>query len=574
MGTKRQPGKKRKSHRDSQAAQATSSLAERALVLLERRSLGIFVTLVLIASIRIIATYTVFNRTSDEPPHIACGMEWLDKGVYRWEPQHPPLARVAAALGPYLLGIRSQGTVKTSLFSMTYEGIAILDRDHQYDLTLALARLGILPFFWIACLVVYWWGKRYFGAAVGALAVFLFSFLPPVLAHAGLATTDMALTAFLGAAFLSGLIWVEEPTRARAIWFGASSGLMVLSKFSCLAFLPASVVVALVWYLFAERPKVAWLARAVRERLPSFGLAVLVACLAIWAGYRFSFGKVEFANLRLPAPELYRGIRTVIAHNAEGHWGYLLGQRSGTGWWYFFEVTLAVKTPLAFLILLGSGVALALRRQERYRRPWLPLAFAAGILLVGVFSRINIGLRHVLPVYIGFAVLTALAVVRLLELTETRKWVRIALPLLVVWLAGSSLLSHPDYLAYFNELVGSEPEKILVDSDLDWGQDLKRLAKRLHEVGAQEVAFLPFSLGDLEHEMGFPPIHGIDVQRPSPGWNAVGVSCWKELRLGLGDDHPEITLWPDRVQPLERVGKSILLYYFPYPTENLAAPAR
>jgi hypothetical protein len=548
------------------------------LAFLERHGLALCLALVLIASIRIIATYTVFNHTADEPAHIACGMEWLDKGVYRWEPQHPPLARVATALGPYLLGVRSQGTAWTDRYSMFHEGSAILYRDHHYDLTLALARLGILPFFWIACLVVYWWGKRYFGAAVGALAVFLFSFLPPVLAHAGLATTDMALTAFLGAAFLSGLVWMEQPTRTHAIWFGASSGLMILSKFSCLAFFPASAAVALAWYLFSERPKMARLARAVRERLPSFGLAVLVACLLIWAGYRFSSGKVEFANLRLPAPEIFRGIQQVIEHHARGHHAYLLGQRSDRGWWYFFEVALGVKTPLAFLIPLGFGVALALPRQQRYRRLWLPLAFAAGILLVGVFSRINIGLRHVLPVYIGFAVLTAVAVVRLLELTETRKWVRIALPLLVVWLAGSSLLSHPDYLAYFNELGGSEPEKILVDSDLDWGQDLKRLAERLHEAGAREVTFLPaiiVDLADLEREHGFPPIRDkVDVLRPNPGWNAVEATCWKELRLGLGDEHPEVTLWPDRAKPLERVGKSILLYYFPYPAEGSAAATR
>jgi hypothetical protein len=551
-------------------------LGATSLALLERRSLAFSLALVLIASIRIIATYTVFNHTSDEPAHIACGMEWLDKGVYRWEPQHPPLARVATALGPYLLGVRSQGTVDRNRFSKFVEGTAILYRGHHYDLTLALARLGTLPFFWIACFVVYWWGKRCFGAAVGALAVFLFSFLPPVLAHAGLATTDMALTAFLGAAFLSGLVWTEQPTLVHAIWLGASSGLMVLSKFSCLAFFPASVVVALAWYLFSERPKMVWLARAVKERLPSFGLAVLVACLLIWAGYRFSFGKVEFFNLHLPAPELYRGIQQVMEHNTAGHSGYLLGQRSATGWWYFFEVALAVKTPLAFLILLGFGVTLALRRQDRFRRPWLPLTFAGGILLVGMFSRINIGLRHVLPVYIGFAVLTALAVVRLLQLTETRKWVRIALPLLVVWLAGSSLLSHPDYLAYFNELGGSEPEKILVDSDLDWGQDLKRLARRLHEVGAQEVSFLQVFVADLEREHGFPPIRDkMDVQNPSPGWSAVEVTGWKGTRMGLGDRYPKAILWPDRVPPLERVGKSILLYYFPYPAGVPAAtPAR
>ena len=170
---------------------------------LERHGRTIAVALVLFASIRIIATYTVFSHTYDEPAHIACGMEWLDKGVYRWEPQHPPLARVATALGPYLLGTRCQNTPNVDLASMTKEGLAILYYGHHYDLTLELARLGVLPFFWIACLVVYWWGRRYFSASVAVVAVFLFSFLPPVLAHAGLATTDMALTAFLGAAFLS-----------------------------------------------------------------------------------------------------------------------------------------------------------------------------------------------------------------------------------------------------------------------------------------------------------------------------------------------------------------------------------
>ena len=176
--------------------------------------------LVLVASIRIIATYTVFSHTYDEPAHIACGMEWLDKGVYQWEPQHPPLARVATALGPYLLGTRCQNTPNVDLASMTKEGLAILYYGHHYDLTLELARLGVLPFFWIACLVVYWWGRRYFSPSVAVVAVFLFSFLPPVLAHAGLATTDMALTAFLGAAFLCGLIWVEHPTLGHAALFG------------------------------------------------------------------------------------------------------------------------------------------------------------------------------------------------------------------------------------------------------------------------------------------------------------------------------------------------------------------
>ena len=234
--------------------------------------------------------------------------------------------------------------------------------------------------------------RRYFGAATAVAALAFFSFLPPVLAHAGLATTDMALTAFLAAAFVTGQIWMEEPSRRHAVWFGACTGLAVLSKLSTLAFLPAGAAAALAVYVLAERPGIAPLAAAMKARIPSLAVAVAVACLVIWAGYRFSFQKV-------PAPELFAGIEQVRQHNQAGHPGYLLGRRSSTGFWFFYPVALAVKTPLGFLVLLAFGVAL-LRKE---RGVWIPLAIAAAILAVGAASRINIGLRHVLPVYAAFA---------------------------------------------------------------------------------------------------------------------------------------------------------------------------
>src|SRR5579871_2235257 len=147
---------------------------------IKKHSLLIFFALTAIASVRIVSTYHVFSHTSDEPAHIACGMEWLSKGVYKYEPQHPPLARVAAALGPFLAGLRSQGKP-----DMSQEGLVLLAKDGHYDRNLALARLGILPFFWIATLVVYLWAKRYFGEPSAAISVLLFTFLPSVLAHAG-----------------------------------------------------------------------------------------------------------------------------------------------------------------------------------------------------------------------------------------------------------------------------------------------------------------------------------------------------------------------------------------------------
>src|SRR5262249_35710313 len=158
--------------------------------------------------------------------------------------------------------------------------------------------------------------------------------------------------------------------------------------------------------------------------------------------------------MTLPAPELFAGIRQVLDHNRAGHPSYLLGQVSPAGFWYFYPVALAVKTPIPFLLLLLAGTALVFTRFGRSRRLWIPLAFSLGILIVGIFSRINIGIRHVLPVYMGFALLGGAALVRAVESSRGSRLIGAALTL---WFVGSSVLAHPDYLAYFNAFAGDEP---------------------------------------------------------------------------------------------------------------------
>jgi len=223
---------------------------------------------------------------------------------------------------------------------------------------------------------------------------------------------------------------------------------------------------------------------------------------------------------------------------------------------------LAVKTPLPFLALLLFGAWLCFRQQAN-RWVCLALAFSLGILIFSVlFSRINIGVRHILPVYMGFSIVAAAGALRLLELSRTANWAGWTLGLLLLWLVATSALSHPDYLPCFNALAGDEPEKIVVDSDLDWGQDMKRLSKRLREVGARQVTFNPFILAYLEAVHGFPPIRPMDPQAPSPGWNAVSLTMLKSARLGLYKEHPEVQLWPERIKPTERVGAGVLLWYF------------
>jgi hypothetical protein len=482
------------------------------------------ILLVVIASARIISTYTVFNHTVDEPDHLAAGMEWLSAGKYLYEDQHPPLARVMGALGPYLAGERWYGGPDSY-----HEGYRILGHDAHYDRVLALGRLGILPFFWIASTVVFLWALRIAGPAAALCSTLLFTALPPVLAHSGLITTDMAAAAWIGAAALASLYWAERPDRRRAVLFGVAIGLACLSKFSALVFLPAA--------LLAMHRGLLW-----RHRR-SLAIACALAFLVIWAGYRFSFARVEYLHLRLPAPRFFTGLATLWAHNAAGHASYLLGRTSPAGFWYYYPVALAIKTPIALLLLLACGAALQLCRR--------PLAFCGAILICALASRINIGVRHVLPIYLGLAVIGGGVAAAMLRRRATR-WI---LAGLLLWQVASGALQHPDYLAYANEIAGSHPENFLADSDLDWGQDMKRLASRLRQAGATEVTFEPFlkTFPTLAGD-AFPRILPVDPDHPALGWNAVSVSTWKIFGV------PQ---WASRMPPQERVGRSILLWHFP-----------
>src|SRR5260370_3464724 len=184
--------------------------------------------LVAIASLRIAAPCSVLRLTGDAPAHFACGLEFLQKHVYHYEPQHPSLARMMTALGPYMEGARLRGN-----FSFGEEGVEVIVHSHDPQRTVNLMRLGILPFFWLACLVVFFWARRISGPAVAVIATGLFTMIPAVLAHAGLATTDMALAACLGAAFYSLVLWAETPGWKYSLLLGVTTAFTTLSKFTC-----------------------------------------------------------------------------------------------------------------------------------------------------------------------------------------------------------------------------------------------------------------------------------------------------------------------------------------------------
>ena len=123
-------------------------------------------------------------------------------------------------------------------------------------------------------------------------------------------------------------------------------------------------------------------------------------------------------------------------------------------------------------------------------------------------------------------------------------------------------VAHPDYLAYFNELAGDKPEAILIDSDLDWGQDMKRLALRLRDLHIEEIHYLPSVYPDWS-EVLLPTIHALDIEHPSRGWHAANITTLMLRERDLHLKFPNAHFWPEVIEPTERVGKGILLWHLP-----------
>lgn len=518
-----------------------------------------------LAVARVAATYTVFNSTYDEPAHVACGMEWLRGGTYTCDLQHPPLARIATALGLFLKGSR----LPDQPLSFYEQGNAILYSQGHYWSNLTWARLGTLPFLVLLCAVAFLWARSYFSEAAGFWAVLLLACTSPILGHAGLATNDVACAAGVALALYRFARWLEQPDIARCLWWGLATAFAVLCKFSSIPFLFACYALGLLAVVRAP----------FRRRLAQIGLATCLFFATAWAAYGFHvnppamfYGHQHpvidgFVNSRpllhrvwngvmttpLPLSEAMMGVLDLSVHNALGHDSYLLGQWSRSGWWYFFPVVLAVKTPAGLLALALCGFGFVLGRLRKTSWPQvLTAVFPLAILAVCMAARIDLGVRHILPIYPLLAILAGHAVTALFR--HSRFLAAVA-ALLVAWVVADSWRAQPDYMAHFNEFAGSHPENILCESDLDWGQDLHRLSGRLKQRGIQNVSIAYFVTARLD-EAGLPHYELLSPAEPARGYLAVSL---RQLNLDYRKNGSFAWLKP--YAPMERIGKSIDLFY-------------
>jgi len=500
---------------------------------------------------RIVATYDVFGVTFDEPAHIAAGMQLLDRDKFTYEPMHPPLARIAVGLGPYLAGYRAQdgGDMWIEGRRLFYSASSGPDRR-----LLLFARLGVVPFFVLTLVIVWIWGARQFGAAVGALAVILLGNLPLLLGHAGLATTDVVFSAMFLLAFCAFVEWVETPSPKRGLVLGAAVALAVTAKLSSLLFLPAACIAVLLCRWTVERK--GWSPIRLLRAWPGLLAGAAAFLLVVWAVYGCE--RDPFYGIR----SLTEGIAQLADLARDGDYSYFLGEIRAHGSWAFFPVLILVKSPLPFLLAFAIGAAHLLRCDRGDWRRMTALLGVIAIVASVVPSTINIGLRHILPAFPLMAIVAAVGLARPFAAPVTA-W-RVALPaLLLAWQVGEAAAAAPDYLAYFNQFVRGEPERVVVGSDLDWGQDIKRLSAALHERNVSRVHLAVHTSADLrKHDL--PPFETMYPGEQATGWVAISEQVQAFYCAGYQ--------WLSAYQPVARIGASIRLYYIPGPPTEPGKP--
>jgi hypothetical protein len=185
-----------------------------------------------------------------------------------------------------------------------------------------------------------------------------------------------------------------------------------------------------------------------------------------------------------------------------------------------------------------------------------PVVFFLAILaFCCAYSRINIGVRHVLVLYPLLAIAAGSVLVCLWDLRPAGLGKTIVV-LVITWQLATLWRAWPDYLPYFNELVG-RPEQVLIDSDLDWGQDMRRLERSLRERKVESFSFVFRGTEDWIRE-DFPPFTFLPPNLQTTGWVAVDLLAKFMLTQG-GPGYA----WLDSYRPVARIGKTIDLYYIP-----------
>ncbi len=537
------------------------------------------------------------SPTFDEPIYITAGYQCLRGGDFSMVMERPPLLEEILALplafkdfnyskppaGPYYVQSR-------------YAHDFMYGVGNPPDLMLQLARLPAYLMLMALGLVIYFWGKRVFGCRAGLVSLFLFVLTPVFLGDGRLATLDLGATLFMTAAFYSFYLLMEEFTAGRFVATSFLCAASLLSRFNMLILVVMLPLLALLKPFFTQPRKelrpgesLRWLGRCVAVLL-----AALIVVVTFYGMHTAGLtGEEQEANIRANLREGSSFTGTLLkinkvspptahyllgmAHDYEEHVKYAQYSRVSywdgkfdKRWrWYYYPFIFLIKTPLALVCLFLGGLLLCLRCLRRWGSTYIMICLATLALSAIGFKR-QLGIRYVMVIFPPVILLAGHAGAELVKPGKNRRARQVLLGALMAYLTASVMLFAPSFLSYSNELVVDKKEayRWLIDSNLDWGQDLKRLADYAEENGITDLYIDYFGGGDPRYYMPEAKPWCPEMGGRPQGWFALSY-----VRRQRGFSDPETGgppplpssygNWIERYEPVARIGESILLYFLP-----------
>jgi len=528
------------------------------------------------------------SPTVNEPSHLASGLSHLSAGRFDLYRVNPPLVRTWAAVWAACLCPKTDWSrYSTSPQDRREAAVALsfLKRNGFRSFRLVTAaRLGCIPLSLLGGYVCFRWASEVHGRPAGLMALIIWSFSPNVIAHAQLITPDAGAAALGVAAAYAFWRWLKCPNWTWTLTAGLALGLAELTKTSWTVLF---LLWPLLWAIWRYSNRRGLSPRTCSHEARQLAAILLLGLYVINLGYGFEgsfkrlgdYGFVSqtlggpsddtqsrirprnrfagswLSELPVPLPENYvMGIDLQKRDFERGFPSYLRGEWRTGGWWYYYLYALAIKVPLGtwMLALLAIGMGLSQRGYAGNWRDELVLLSPIFVMLTLVSSQtgFNHHLRYILPVF-PLAFIWMSKVAKAFEFGHNR--LAAVVVLAIAWSVGSSLWVYPHSLSYFNELVGGPKngDAHVLDSNIDWGQDLLYLKCWLDEHGEAEPLHLAFyGLYDAG-------IAGIEYTRPPteprPGWHALSVN-----KIRSRSHEYEYFL---RFEPVAMAGYSIYIYH-------------
>lgn len=458
------------------------------------------------------------SATDDEPAHLTAGYLKLTQGSVEFYRYNPPLGDCLLAVPLLFARIHLPANWRSESNPWNVGKAMLYGSGNDADRVLFLARLPALACFIALSLLAAWAAWRTTRSELAAVVAYvLTAFCPNLIAHGRLATNDIELTLFLFIAALLLINWVKRPSWRNSAFASIAVAAALLTKVSALILAPWLLLLLWPhrreWKTYVTRAGM--LAAFVAAEMALFYIALMrrLFVSAPFREYAATFDVIhQFVSRGFPKPQ------------------YLAGAFSTSGWWYYYSVAFLLKTtlPALLLIVLAAAGAVYLRKL-----PGALSLFVALYAIAAMTSSLALGLRYLLPIYPFLYVIAACIATEIIAAARGRERmiVTAAVALLLTWHVAEATITYPNYIGYFNELIGSRENAdcYLIDSNLDWGQDLERLAAW---VDANHIAHIQvdyFGGGDVGYYLGNRAtlLDGPDPRRHKPGYFAVSKHFYR-----------------------------------------------